>query len=70
MRDIRIGAAQFEHRDGDKKYNLSRIRAIRQDGGAAGVGDLAGMADGAKVNAAVIPGICFLEPKAVPHHPL
>src|SRR3954447_5309198 len=25
MRDIRIGTAQFEHRDGDKAYNLARI---------------------------------------------
>ncbi|MEE3364367.1 MAG: nitrilase family protein [Planctomycetota bacterium] len=25
MRDIRIAAAQFEHRDGDKAYNLQRI---------------------------------------------
>jgi len=35
MRDIRVGAAQFEHRDGDKDYNLSRIaeltrRAVQQ----------------------------------------
>ncbi len=28
MRDIRVGAAQFEHRDGDKAYNLSRIREL------------------------------------------
>jgi predicted amidohydrolase len=28
MRDIRIAAAQFEHRDGDKTYNLSRIRDL------------------------------------------
>ena len=28
MRDIRIGAAQFEHRNGDKAYNLSRIREL------------------------------------------
>jgi len=25
VRDIRVGAAQFEHRDGDKAYNLARI---------------------------------------------
>ena len=25
MRDVRVGAAQFEHRDGDKAYNLGRI---------------------------------------------
>ena len=28
MQDIRIGAAQFEHRNGDKAYNLSRIREL------------------------------------------
>ena len=28
MRDIRIAAAQFENRNGDKEYNLSRIRAL------------------------------------------
>lgn len=28
MRDIRIAAAQFEHRNGDKEYNLSRIREL------------------------------------------
>lgn len=28
MRDIRIAAAQFEHRNGDKEYNLSRIRKL------------------------------------------
>jgi predicted amidohydrolase len=28
MRDIRFATAQFEHRDGDKAYNLGRIRAL------------------------------------------
>jgi predicted amidohydrolase len=28
MRDIRVGVAQFEHRNGDKAYNLSRIEAL------------------------------------------
>lgn len=28
MRDIRIAAVQFEHRDGDKEYNLSRMREL------------------------------------------
>lgn len=28
MRDIRIAAAQFEHRDADKPYNLGRIRDL------------------------------------------
>jgi predicted amidohydrolase len=31
MRDIRIGAAQFEHRNGDKAFNLSRIRSLTRD---------------------------------------
>lgn len=31
MRDIRIAAAQFEHRNGDKGYNLSRVRALTAD---------------------------------------
>jgi predicted amidohydrolase len=28
MRDIRVGTAQFEHRNGDKAYNLARIREL------------------------------------------
>ncbi len=28
MRDIRVASAQFEHRDNDKAYNLSRIRDL------------------------------------------
>jgi predicted amidohydrolase len=28
VRDIRVGAAQFENRDNDKQYNLSRIEAL------------------------------------------
>src|SRR3954468_7502795 len=28
MRDIRVAAAQFEHRNGDKAYNLARIRDL------------------------------------------
>lgn len=28
MRDIRIAAAQFEHRSGDKDFNLSRVREL------------------------------------------
>ncbi len=28
MRDIRVAVAQFEHRNGDKAYNLSRIEAL------------------------------------------
>ena len=36
MRDIRIAAAQFEHRDSDKSYNLSRVRELARR--AAGQG--------------------------------
>lgn len=36
MRDIRIAAVQFEHRDGDKAYNLGRIRTLARQ--AAGQG--------------------------------
>jgi predicted amidohydrolase len=36
MRDLRIAAAQFEHRDGDKTYNLGRIRDLARR--AAGQG--------------------------------
>ena len=28
MRDIRVAAAQFEHRNNDKAYNLSRISVL------------------------------------------
>jgi hypothetical protein len=28
MRDLRVGAARFEHRDADKAFNLSRIREL------------------------------------------
>jgi predicted amidohydrolase len=36
MRDIRIAAAQFEHGDGDKGYNLSRIRDLARTAVDAG----------------------------------
>src|SRR3954463_2240912 len=28
MRDIRVAAAQFEHRNNDKAYNVSRVREL------------------------------------------
>ena len=28
MRDIRVAVAQFEHRNGDKEYNLCRVEAL------------------------------------------
>jgi len=36
MRDIRIGAAQFEARDADKDYNLSRVRYLAERAAAEG----------------------------------
>jgi predicted amidohydrolase len=36
MRDIRIAAAQFEHRDGDKEYNLGRIRDLTRHAALGG----------------------------------
>lgn len=36
MRDIRLATAQFEHQDGDKAYNLGRIRDLTQQAAAAG----------------------------------
>jgi predicted amidohydrolase len=34
--DLAIAAVQFEHRDGDKRYNLSRIRALTRQAAAQG----------------------------------
>ena len=36
MHDITIAAAQFEHRDGDKAYNLSYIEALAAHAAAGG----------------------------------
>jgi predicted amidohydrolase len=36
MRDARFAAAQFEHRDGDKPYNLGRIRELTRRAAAQG----------------------------------
>ena len=36
MRDIRIATAQFEHRDGDKAYNLGRIRDLARRAASQG----------------------------------
>ena len=35
MKDLRIAAAQFEHRSADREYNLSRIRELTFSGGVA-----------------------------------
>lgn len=36
MRDIRIAAAQFEHRNADKAFNLDRIRSLTREAVSAG----------------------------------
>ncbi len=36
MRDVRVAAAQFEHRDGDKAWNLARIRELAGRAAAQG----------------------------------
>lgn len=36
MREIRVAAAQFEHRDGEKAYNLDRIRTLTRQAAAQG----------------------------------
>ncbi len=36
MRDVRVGAAQFEHRDGDKAYNLARIDELARQASRQG----------------------------------
>lgn len=36
MRDIRIAAAQFEYRNGDREYNLSRVRELTKQAVAQG----------------------------------
>lgn len=36
MRDIRIGAAQFEPADGIKEYNLAQIKRLAKDAAARG----------------------------------
>ena len=54
MRDLRIGAAQFEGRDRDKDYNLSRIEALTARAAA----------DGAEVvsfHECCIPGYTFVQ---------
>lgn len=55
MRDIRVGAAQFEHRDNDKVYNLGRIRELT--GRAVNQG-----ADIVSFHECSIPGYSFLQP--------
>ena len=54
MREIRIGAAQFEARDGDKAYNLSRIDALTRQAAEEG-------AELVCFHESSIPGYTFIE---------
>jgi predicted amidohydrolase len=53
MRDIRIAAAQFENRSGDKAYNLSRIRDLTADAARSG-------AEVVSFHEVCIPGYTFM----------
>ena len=54
MRELRIGAAQFEARDGDKAYNLGRIDALTRQASAEG-------AEMVCFHECSIPGYTFIE---------
>ncbi len=54
MRDIKIGAAQFESRDADKTYNLSRIEALTRKAVEEG-------AETVSFRECCIPGYTFLQ---------
>ncbi len=54
MRDIKIGAAQFEARDADKAYNLSRIEALTRSAVEQG-------AEIVSFHECCIPGYTFLQ---------
>lgn len=54
MRDIRIGAAQFEAKDADKTYNLSRVDDLTAQAVAAG-------AEVVSFHECCIPGYTFLQ---------
>lgn len=55
MRTLCIAAAQFEHRNGDKAYNLGRVEALTADAAAAG-------ADVVSFHECCIPAYTFLQP--------
>lgn len=55
MRDIRIGAAQFEHRDNDKAYNLGRIGQLTRTAVEQG-------AEIVSFHECCIPGYSWLQP--------
>lgn len=55
MKDIRIAAAQFENRDADKQYNLSRIRELTRAAVEAG-------AEVVSFHECCIPAYSFVQP--------
>ncbi len=55
MRQIRIAAAQFEHRNADKEYNLRRIDELSAQAAAAG-------ADVVSFHECSVPAYTFLQP--------
>ncbi len=55
MRDITVAAAQFEHRDNDKPYNLSRIRELTARAAEQG-------AEIVSFHEGCIPGYSWLQP--------
>lgn len=55
MRTIQIAAAQFEHRNGDKAYNLDRVEALTAQAAAAG-------AEVVSFHECCIPAYTFLQP--------
>ena len=55
MRDIRIATAQFEHRDNDKPYNLSRVAELARRAVDAG-------AEIVSFHECCIPGYSWIQP--------
>ena len=55
MKDLRIATAQFEHRDGDKVFNLSRIEALTRQAVEAG-------AQSVSFHEGCIPAYSWLQP--------
>ncbi|MCH7728700.1 MAG: nitrilase, partial [Planctomycetes bacterium] len=55
MRDIRVATAQFENRDNDKEYNLSRIRELTRRAALQG-------AEIVSFHEGCIPGYTWIQP--------
>lgn len=54
---LKVAAVQFEHRDGDKQFNLARIREITQQAVAAGAGVVS-------FHECCIPAYSFVQPSS------